>query len=321
MHRELKDAVVVITGASSGIGLCAAAKFARRGSRLVLAARGEPALREAASECESHGAEALAVPTDVRDQGAVDALADAAVERFGRIDVWVNNAGVLAYGRFEQVPAEPFRAVIETNLMGQVHGCRAALRQFRRQGEGGLINLASVWGRVTTPDVSAYVTSKFAVRAFSECLRQELADTPRITVTTMLPQAVDTPIFGNAANYDGRRPRPIPPLLDPDEVAHAILRYAQDPAREITYRWTGRGIELLHSVAPRLYERIVSPAFAAGNYSQLDAREGAGNLLEPYEDYQVRGGWRDGQRRELRRALADAARGGMRGLLGRGPTG
>jgi NAD(P)-dependent dehydrogenase (short-subunit alcohol dehydrogenase family) len=142
---------VVITGASSGIGRAAALLFARREARLVLAARAEQPLRAVAAECGN----ALAVPTDVRDEAAVTALADRAVERFGRIDVWVNSAGVIAYGRFEDVPGDVFRAVIETNLMGQVHAARAVLPQFRRQGSGVLVNMASVWGRFTSPDVSA----------------------------------------------------------------------------------------------------------------------------------------------------------------------
>jgi NAD(P)-dependent dehydrogenase (short-subunit alcohol dehydrogenase family) len=120
MGRELRGAVVVITGASSGIGRAAALEFADRGSRLVLAARGVGPLRETVGECEARGAEAIAVPTDVRDEVAVGELAEAAISRFGRIDVWVNNAGVIGYGRFEQVPSDVFRAVIETNLMGQV---------------------------------------------------------------------------------------------------------------------------------------------------------------------------------------------------------
>jgi NAD(P)-dependent dehydrogenase (short-subunit alcohol dehydrogenase family) len=124
-----------------------------------------------------------------------------------------------AYGRFEEIPSEVFRAVIETNLLGMTHGARAALARFRRQQSGTLINMASVWERVTFPDVSAYVTSRFAVLAFSDCLREELADAPGIDVVTILPQAVDTPIFEQAANYSGRRVRPIPPLSEPEDVA------------------------------------------------------------------------------------------------------
>jgi NAD(P)-dependent dehydrogenase (short-subunit alcohol dehydrogenase family) len=315
MARDLRDAVVVITGASSGIGRCAAISFARCGSRLVLAARGADALRDSAAACESEGARAVPVPTDVRDEASVQNLARTAVEHFDGIDVWVNCAGVIAYGPFEQVPSEVFRAVIDTNLMGQVHGSRAAIQQFRRQGHGMLINTASVWARVTTPDVSAYVTSKFAVRAFSECLRQELADAPGIQVTTLLPQAVDTPIFANAANYSGRRPRPIPPLLTAEEVADGILRCARDPKREITYGYLGRAVESLHSLWPGLYERLVPPAFSAGNYAADRAPDTSGNVLAARGSYSVDGAWRRDHRRELLRAALAAVRAGIHSLL------
>jgi NADP-dependent 3-hydroxy acid dehydrogenase YdfG len=178
MSRDIDGAVVVVTGASSGIGRRAAQLFAEQHAYLVLAARGEADLEQAAGECETTPERIVTVVTDVRHEEQVQRLARRAIERFGRVDVWVNCAGVIAYGPFEKVPSEVFRAVIDTNLMGQVNGSRAALVEFRRQGQGTLINVASVWAGVTTPDVSAYVTSKFAIRAFTECLRQELADTP-----------------------------------------------------------------------------------------------------------------------------------------------
>jgi NAD(P)-dependent dehydrogenase (short-subunit alcohol dehydrogenase family) len=313
MPRDLSGAVVVITGASSGIGRAAAAEFAAAGARLVLAAREAQPLEVLAGEC----GDALAVPTDVRDEEAVDALADAAVERYGRLDVWVNGAGVMAYGDFEQIPAEDFRAILETNLFGQVHGARAALRCFRAQGDGVLVNMSSVWGRVTTPGVSAYVTSKFAVRAFGECLRHELRDEPRISVATMLPAAVDTPIFQHAGNYSGRRVRPIAPVVDPKEVARGIVACARDPKREVTYGRVARLLEFLHSLAPGVYHRFAGAAFEAGNYADAPARPGAGNVAAPLGPYAVYGGWKSAHNgRELRRAALAAALGGARGLLG-----
>ena len=305
----------MITGASSGIGRAAAALFAQEGSRLVLAARAHGPLDGVVQESEHCGARAIAVPTDVRDEDAVENLAHRAVEEFGRLDVWVNGAGVMAYGRFEQVPADVFRAVIDTNLMGQVHGARAALRCFREQRSGVVINMSSVWGRVSSPDVSAYVTSKFAVRAFSECLRQELRDLPDVDVATMLPQAVDTPIFDRAANYAGHAARPIPPVLDPETVAEGIIACARSPKREVTYSRAGRLIELAHTTTPSLWQRFLPPAFEAGNYGERTLAPTPGGVLEPVRDpYAIYGGWRHERRRELARALAAALRGLGRGL-------
>lgn len=317
MARELRGAVVVITGASSGIGRASALAFARAGARLALAARSPAPLQELASECGQLGGEAIAVATDVGDEAAVRRLADAAIERFGRIDVWVNGAGVIAYGRFEDLPADVFRGVIETNLFGQVNGARAALAQFRRQGDGTLINVASVWGRLTSPQVSPYVTSKFAVRAFSECLRQELADVPGIQVATILPQAVDTPIFGHAANYGGRAVRPIPPLLDPERVALGILRCARTPAGEVTFGRLGRALEVLHACAPRLYDRTVARGFEAGSFGPQRRPATAGNVLTPSPSPQpaVGGDWRGSRRRALAGAFVATALTSLRGLL------
>ena len=318
--RDLANCVVVITGASSGIGRAAARRFALEGSRLVLAARADGPLRDAAEECERLGAAVLAVPTDVRDESAMLALASRAVDAFGRLDVWVNNAGVMAYGRFGEVPSDVFRAVIETNLFGQVHGARAALPHFHRQHSGVLINLSSVWGRVTAPDVSAYAASKFAVRALGECLRQELRNVPDVDVATILPQAVDTPIFARAANYSGRSVRPIPPLVDPEEVADGIVRCARSPKREVTSGRMGRLLEVAHSLVPSLYNRLLPPAFEAGNYGneRVDAKEG-GVLRGESVPYGQKGGWKTDRRGELRRALVATVRGFARGLFGRRP--
>jgi NAD(P)-dependent dehydrogenase (short-subunit alcohol dehydrogenase family) len=307
---DLKQAVVVLTGASSGIGRAAAQAFAGEGARLVLAGRAAEPLEEVAAEVGG-----LAVPADVRDERQVAELARRAVERFGRIDVWVSGAGVMAYGRFEDVPGDVFRAIIETNLFGQVHGARAALPQFRRQGTGVLIGMSSVWGRLTTPDVSAYVTSKFAVRAFCECLRQELRDAPGIDVACILPAAVDTPIFRGAGNYSRRAVRPVPPLFHPEEIAAGIVACARSPKREVTYGRVSRLLELTHSLAPGLYQRFAPAAFEAGNFTDRPAGSTAGNVLEPSGRHRVSGGWRAGHRRPLADALLAAAGGALRGLL------
>lgn len=309
--------MVVITGASSGIGRAAALRIARRGSSLGLCARNGGPLAEVAAECERAGAAVLQRALDVADEEAVRGFAEAVEERFGRLDVWVNNAATMAYGSFEEIPSEVFRRIVETNLMGQVHGARAALPRFRRQGSGVLINMSSVWGRVPSPQVAPYVTSKHAVRAFSECLHGELRDEPDIHVATVVPEAVDTPIFEHAGNYTGRQVRPIPPVLDAEEVARGIEACAEDPRREISYGRAGRALEVMHATAPPLYRRLANPAFVAGTWGEVAADPAPGNVLESTGPHQVEGGWRTRRRGSLRRAFLAAARGALGGLAKR----
>jgi short-subunit dehydrogenase len=320
MPRPLEEATVVITGASSGIGRAAALRLARRGSALALCARSLPALREVAAECEAAGADVLARSVDVGDEIAVETFAAEVERRFGRIDVWVNNAGVIAYGDFLEIPPEVFSKVLETNLIGQVNGARSSLRRFRRQGAGVLINMSSVWGRVSTPQVTPYIVSKSAVRAFSECLRGEIPDGTDIHVTTLAPQAVDTPIFDHGANYTGRRIRPVPPVLSPDEVAGGIEACAEQPKREVNYGRSGRLLEALNAIAPGLYRRLAHRAFVRGSLGMARADGSLGNVLAPTEPHTVEGFWRSRRRPSLRRAFVAAAVGGIAGLAGAGST-
>jgi short-subunit dehydrogenase len=199
-----------------------------------------------------------------------------------------------------------------------VHGARVALPRFRQQRSGVLINMSSVWGRVTSPHVSAYVTSKHAVRAFSECLRHELVPGEDVHVATILPQAVDTPIFDNAANYGRRRVRPIPPISDPQKVADGILLCAESPKREVTFGRAARALELLYAFFPRVYCRIAPGMFMRGSFTQEPVSPGPGNVLEPLPDgHRVSGRWRSDRRRDLAGALLAAVRGGLAGLAGR----
>jgi NAD(P)-dependent dehydrogenase (short-subunit alcohol dehydrogenase family) len=313
--RPLEQAVVVVTGASSGIGRAAAMRIARHGGSLALCARSEGPLAEVAGECEAAGATVLHRTLDVGDEEAVEAFAVAVEARFGRIDVWVNDAATMAYGTFDDIPSEVFRGVVETNLMGQVHGARSALRRFRRQGSGVLINMSSVWGQVSSPQVSPYVISKHAVRAFSECLQGELAGEPEIHVAVVVPEAVDTPIFEHAGNYTGRQVRPIPPVLDPEEVAAGIEACAENPKREVSYGRAGRGLELLHAAAPPLYRRLAHPSFVHGTRGQPPADPAPGNVLSATGPHRVDGGWRTRRRGALRRAFAGAAGGALSGIL------
>lgn len=289
--------VVVVTGASSGIARAAALAFAGRGYRVVPAARDGHALQEVVEACRREGGDALPVPTDVADEAAVEHLARRAHEAYGRIDVWVNAAAVIVYGEFEDIPGEVYRRVIETNLFGQINGARAVLPYFRERGSGVLVNLASVWGSVTSPYVSAYVTSKFGVRAFSECLQEALRlerGTRGIHVCTILPQSVDTPIFRHAANYTGHLAKPVPPIVDPQRVVRAILRSVDHPRRRRTVGGWGRLLEAGHAVAPGLFSRIVPSAMNLTALGRRSEEETTGNVFEPMPGWnQADGHWRN----------------------------
>lgn len=307
MTRRLRNRVVVITGASSGIGRATALTFAGKGATVVVAARRAGPLEELARECEQAGGRALAVPTDVTDEQAVDALARSAVDNFGRVDVWVNNAGVYLLGRVEDVPMVDFRRVLDVNLVGQVHGARAALRCFRDQGGGVLVNVGSMLSKVPAPYGTAYVASKHGVRALSDTLRTELAGEKGISVCTVMPAAIDTPLFRHAANYTGRAPKPPRPVYPPEKVARIIVACAQRPQREVFAGSAGRVATLSHALLPKRTERVTARAMEREQFFDDPEPDTIGNLYSPADDPPDVGGGHGGRTRSTVRTVVLAA--------------
>jgi short-subunit dehydrogenase len=283
MRRQPASRVVVITGASSGIGRATALAFAMCGCHVVLAARRKHALESLAEHCRREGVEALVVPTDVADEGQVQALAARTVEAFGRIDVWINNAGVAQFGRFDETPSQDFRRVIETNFFGSVHGARVALARFREQGYGTLILVGSVVGAVPQAFTSAYAASKHAMRGLADSLRMELSldDAPGIRICSVLPASYDTPIFTSAANHVGWAPCPLTPTNDPAALAAALVRLAASPRREVVIGRGGRTAMVAHALAPALYEWVMARVLARHHFEPRAVPRGPGNLYEP----------------------------------------
>ncbi|MBA4158389.1 MAG: SDR family NAD(P)-dependent oxidoreductase, partial [Gemmatimonadetes bacterium] len=199
--KPLKEQVVVITGASSGIGLATAKLAAKRGARVVLASRSRPDLRRAVKEIQKEGGEATYVVADVSDASDVQHIADVAIREFGGFDTWVNNAGVSIYGRMEKVPVRDARQLFEVNYWGVVNGCTAAVPHLRRRG-GAIINIGSVLSDRAVPLQGHYSASKHAVKGYTDALRMELEEAGApISVTLVKPAAIDTPYTEHARNY------------------------------------------------------------------------------------------------------------------------
>lgn len=283
MARPLGDQRVVITGASSGIGRATAQEFARQGAWVVLAARNEEALQETARLCEAAGGRARVVVTDVSDQAQVERLVREALEWGGRIDTWINNAAVSAYGMVEDLSLEEIERVIRVDLLGPIYGMKAVLPVMKRQEGGVIINVASVVAECSVPLQAPYCAAKAGLRGFTEALRMELEyEKSPVHVTLVLPASINTPFFRHARSRIGVEPSPLPPVYEPEVVAQAIVRAAQNPVRHVYVGGVAKMMSALEHAAPALMEGYMVQGGRAFRQQRSERPDGGEDtLFEP----------------------------------------
>jgi short-subunit dehydrogenase len=256
--RKINEQVMVITGATSGIGLTTARMAAEQGARLVLAARSADALDQLASELRRQGTQVATVAADVGDPADVERIGQTAMERFGRIDTWVNNAGISVFGRVEEVSLEDQQRVMQTNFWGIVHGSLEAVRRMKTRGGGALINLGSEVSDRSIPLQGVYAASKHAVKAYTDALRIELEkEGAPISVTLVRPSAIDTMFVVHAKNYLEKEPALPPPIYAPELVAESILFCAQHPRRDVYVGGHSKFASVGESTMPRALDRFM----------------------------------------------------------------
>ncbi|WP_224269208.1 SDR family oxidoreductase [Haloprofundus salinisoli] len=262
-RKRVEDQVIVITGATSGIGLSTARMAAERGARLVLVARSEDALRELTEEIERDGGDAVYVVADVTDRDEVRKAVDVAEETYGGFDTWVNVAGAFIFGKLQEVPVEDMRRLFETNVWGLLYGSLEAAKHLKEHDrEGGIINIGSVVSDRALVLQGSYSASKHAVKGFTDALRMELEEEGApVSVTLVKPSAIDTPYPEHAKNYMDDEAALPPPLYAPETVARAILSAAERPQRDVFVGFGGKGMSMLGYYAPSFMDTLMETVF------------------------------------------------------------
>lgn len=284
--RPISEQVVVILGANSGIGRATAERFAKQGAKVVVSGRAEDALEALAQEIRSKGGEATAIPANVNDYSQVKNLADQTVEKYGRIDTWIQAAAVTVYARFEDTQPEEFKQVIDTNLIGQAYGAMAALPYLKKQRSGSLILISSVEGRKALPYHGAYAASKHGINAFVDALRMEMEQEKiPINITTVMPSSFNTPFFEKSKTKLGVQPAPVPPVYEPELAAEAIQYAAENPVREMFVGGSGKSLGLLQRLSPRLADKTIMKVGQLQRTDKPKSENAPSNLYEHLDGY------------------------------------
>jgi short-subunit dehydrogenase len=286
--KPLDQQVMVITGASSGIGLATALMAAQHGARVVLAARNGEILQDIAEQIRAEGGEATWAEIDVTQSSDLERLARTALETFGTIDTWVNNAGVSIIGRMEQVSEADHRQLFEINFWGAVNGSMVAARHLRQKG-GALINVGSVASERSFPLQGMYSATKHALKGFTEAFRMELEEEGApISVSLIKPTAIATPFMEHVKNYTEHEYQLPPPLYAPEEVAKAILEAATSPQREIYVGTAAKGFAVWNQLAPRSLDKASEAFLFKAQQKDEPARERPNNLYHAMSEGRTR---------------------------------
>ncbi len=293
MSTDDERRVVLITGASSGIGRASAHRLATTGDRLVLVSRSGETLEQVSQECRARGAaDVLVVVADVGERDQVEHALDTAVRAYGRVDAVIHSAAVLAYGEFVDIPPEVFDRVLQTNVTGSANVARAALRQFDVQGRGSLVVIGSVLGKIATPFMTPYCTSKWALHGLVRTLQIETRRKREIHVSLVSPGGVDTPVYDQAGTYAGRSGHPPPPVSRPETVAAAAVRAIDRPGREIAVGPVNWVMVAGFRVLPGAFDVMVRPLMKTLGMGRSPVEAGPGNVFEPVPALEkVHGRW------------------------------
>ena len=276
--------VVLITGASGGIGTAVALAYAERGASLLLTARSAGELKDLAERCRKVGGRALTQVVDVSDAEAVGSAVDRAVKEFGSLDVVVHTAAVVAYGRLTEVPRNVWERVVDVGVHGTANVARESLRVFEAAKSGSLVIIGSVLGQITAPRMGSYATSKWAVHGLARTLQQEARKTPGVHVALVSPGGIDTRIYRMAATYVGRAGSPPPPILSPEAVARKVLRVVDKRRHNAAVGPFNPLMRLGFTLTPRLYDVLVGPLFNLLALARKPSPANEGNVFRATED-------------------------------------
>lgn len=285
--KSIDQQVVVVVGASSGIGRDTALKFAQKGAKVVVSARSKEGLATLVEEISAVGGTAIAVPADVADFDQVKAIAEKTVEHFGRLDTWVHLAATSVFATFDNVTPEEFKRVVDVTLMGQVYGAMAALPYLKREGRGALIHITSLEGRRSLPYQSAYSASKHGAIGFIDAMRLELKNQGHpISVTNIMPGVINTPFYNKGKTKLGVKPTGVPPYYSASLVTDAILYAAEHPVRDYIVSDVGRILDIAQRISPGFVDALLLViAFPFQKTNEPKSEDAPNNLYEPIQGY------------------------------------